>query len=160
MFDKVLVGLRIVLPVFLHDVLANVAMRLLHLSCNLQLILGRDGRHLPSFSHQIKHELGDIPAGDGNMLDRTTDNVPLSARDNMGDTITRVNNGSGECTVRNLVGGPGGSEGEHRLDGDVETLDVERFKKYLGSLFSVLGCVERRFGLRQSGGGQLFRSTQ
>ena len=155
--DEVFVGLGIILPVLLHDVLADVAVLLLHLSRNLQLILGRNGCHLPSFPHQIQHELGDIPTGDGNMLDRTSDYIPLSTRDNVGYTIARVNNGSGECTIRNLVGGPGGSEGKHCLDGDVETLDVERFEKDLCSLFSVLGCVERRFGLKCSDWGQFSR---
>ena len=122
-------------------------MHLLHLSRNLQLILGRNGSHLPPFPHQIQHKLRDIPAGDRNMLDRAADNVPLSTRDDVRDAIARVNNSSSECAVCDLVGGPGGSEGEHGLDGDVETLDVERFEKYLGGLFSVLGCIERRLGL-------------
>ena len=147
--DEVLVRFRIILPVLLHDILADVAVLFLHLSCNLQLILWRNGRHLPPFSHQIQHELADIPAGDGNVLDRTANHVSLGTRDNVRDTIARVNNCSGERTIRDLVGGPGGGEGEHCLDGDVETFDIERFEKDLRSLFSVLGCVERRFGLRE-----------
>ena len=154
MLDKILVGLRIKLPVLLHDILTDVAVRFLHLSCNLQLILGRDGRHLPSFSHQIQHELADIPTGDGDMFDRTSNDIPLSARDNVGDAIARVNDGPGERTIRDFVGGPGCGECENCLDGDVETFDVERFEKDLGSLFPVLGCIERRFGLAHSDGSQ------
>ena len=154
--DEVLVRFHVVLPVLLHDILADIAVRFLHPSSDLQLILGRDGRHLSSFSHQVQHELTDIPASDRNMLDRTSDDVPLSARDNVGDTIARINNSSGKRTIRNLVGGPGGSEGEHCLDGDVETFDVERFEKDLGSLFSVLGCIERRLGLRKVVGVSCF----
>ena len=150
-FDEVLVGFRVVLPVLLHDVLTNVAMRFLHLSCDLQLVLRRDGRHLPSFSHQVQHKLTDVPPGDGNVFDRTADDVPLSTRDNVGDTIARVNNGPGKCTVRNLVRGPGSGECKYRLYGDVKTLDVERLEKDLRSLFSVLWRVERRFGLRRVG---------
>ena len=145
--DKIFVRFRVILPVLLHDVLTHVAMHFFHLSGDLQLILRRNRRHFPSFSHKIQHELRDISPRDGNMFDRTTDHVPLRTRDNVGDTIARVNNRSGQRAVRNLVGGPGGSEGEHCLDGDVETLDVERFKKDLRSLFSVLRRVERRFGL-------------
>jgi hypothetical protein len=148
-FSEILVGLRVILPVLLHDVLANVAVQFLHLSCNLQLIFGRNGRHLPSFSHQIQHELGDIPTGDGDMFDRAPDDVPLSARDYVGDTIARVNNCSGERTVRDLIGGPGRGKGQHCLDGDVETFDIERFEKDFRSLFSVLRCIERGFGLRK-----------
>ena len=146
--DEVLVRFHVVLPVLLHDILADIAVRFLHPSSDLQLILGRDGRHLSSFSHQVQHELTDIPACDRNMLDRTSDDVPLSARDNVGDTIARINNSSSERTIRNLVGGPGGSKGEHCLDGDIETLDIERFEKYLRGLLSILRCVEGRLGLK------------
>jgi hypothetical protein len=113
------------------------------------LILGRDGRHLSWFSHKVQHELTDIPASDRNMFDRTSDDIPFGARNNVGDTIARIDNGSGKRTIRNLVGGPGGSEGEHCLDGDIETLDIERLEKYFRGLLSVLRCVERRFGLRE-----------
>ena len=81
------------------------------------------------------------------MLDRTSNDIPLSARDNVSDTIARVNDGSCESTVCDLVGGPGGSESEHCLNGDVEALDIKRFEKDLGSLLSVLRCVEGRFSL-------------
>lgn len=147
MLDEILVRLRVVLPVLLHDILADVAVHFLGPSCNLQLILGRDGRHLPSFSHQIQYELGDIPTSDGDMFDRTSDDIPFSARDNVSNTIARVNDSSSESTVCDLVGRPGGSKGEHCLNGDVEALDIERFEKNLGSLFTVLRCVEGRFGL-------------
>ena len=159
MLDEILVGLRIILPVLLHDILTDIAVRLLHLSCNLQLILGGNGRHLPSFSHQIQHELADIPTGDGDMFDRTSNHIPLSTRDNVSDTIARVNDSPGERTIRDFIGGPGGGECEHCLDGDVETFDVERFEKDLGSLFSVLGCVERRFGLACDDGSQFLHYT-
>ena len=159
MLDEILVGLRIILPVLLHDILTDIAVRLLHLSCNLQLILGGNGRHLPSFSHQIQHELADIPTGDGDMFDRTSNHIPLSTRDNVSDTIARVNDSPGERTIRDFVRGPGGSESEHCLDGDVETFDIERFEKDLRSLFSVLGCVERRFGLACGDGSQFLHYT-
>jgi hypothetical protein len=46
------------------------------------------------------------------------------------------------------------------LDGDVETLDVERFEKDLGGLLSVLRCVERRLGLRRAMEVSYFSSAQ
>ena len=144
------VRFRIILPVLLYNILADVAMHFLHPPSNFQLILWRNGHHLPSFPHQIQHELGDVPAGDGDVLYGTPDNVPLSARYNVGDTVTRVNNGSSERTIRDFVGGPGGSEGEHRLDGDVKTLDVERFEKDLCSLFPIFRCIKRRLGLTKT----------
>ena len=75
------------------------------------------------------------------MLDRTSNNISFSTRDDMGDTVARVNDGSGQRAVRDLVGGPGGGKCEHRLDRDVQTLDVERFEKDLCGLFSILGCI-------------------
>jgi len=70
----------------------------------------------------------------------------------VGNSVARVNDGSGQRAIRNLVRGPGGSEGEHCLDGNVETLDVKRFEKDLCSLFPIFWCVERRLGLRRAVG--------
>ena len=109
--DKVLVRFPVILSVLLHDVLTHVAIRFLHLSSNLQLILGGYDRQLPSFSHQIQHKLADVSTSDGNMLDGAPDHVPLSTRDNVRDTIARVNDRSSERAIRDLVRGPGSSKG-------------------------------------------------
>jgi hypothetical protein len=117
--DKIFVRFPVVLPVLLHDVLTHIAIHFLHLSSNLQLILRRNGRQLPSFPHKIQHKLADVSPGDWNMFDRTPDDIPLSTRDNVGDTIARVNNRPSQRAIRDLVGGPRSGEGEYCLDGNV-----------------------------------------
>ena len=65
-----LVRLLVVLPELLHDVLADVAVLLLDPAGDLELVLGRNARHLAALAHQVEHELGDVAAGDGDVLDR------------------------------------------------------------------------------------------
>jgi hypothetical protein len=122
---KVLVRLLIVFPELSDNILANVTVVLLHFACNPQLILRWNIGHFSSFSHQIKDELRDIAASDRDVFDRAADDVPLSARNNVGDTVARINDSSCECAIGNAIGGPGSSECKHRLDGDIQSLDVE-----------------------------------
>jgi hypothetical protein len=61
--------------------------------------------------------------------------------------ITRINDGAGQRAVCNFVGCPTGSQSKYGLDGDVNALNVKRLKKYLSSVFTILGCVERGLGL-------------
>ena len=72
---KVLVRLLVVLPELLHDVLAHVAVLLLNLARDLELVLGRHVRHLAALAHGVEHELGDVAPGDGDVLDRTLNQV-------------------------------------------------------------------------------------
>jgi hypothetical protein len=67
----------------------------------------------------------------------------------MRNTITRVDNRASKRTIHTLVGAPGSRKGEHSLDGDVQALDIERFEEYLGSLFTVFWCIQRRLSLAQ-----------
>ena len=103
---KVLVRLLVVLPELLHDVLAHVAVLLLDLARNLELVLGRHVRHLAALAHEVEHELGDVASGNGDVLDRAPDNVPLRAGDDVRDTVAGVDDSAGEGTVCNAVGGP------------------------------------------------------
>lgn len=100
---EILVWLSIVLPELIHDVLAHVAVILLDLRGDLHLILRGYGGHLTTFSHQVEHELGDVPTGDWDVLDGASDDIALRARDNVGDTITRVNHSTGEGSVCDSV---------------------------------------------------------
>ena len=52
-----------------------------------------------------------------------------------------------KCAVCDLSWGPGRSEGEYGLDGNVEPLNVEQLEEDLGGVFAVLRRVKRRFGL-------------
>ena len=143
-----LVRLLVVLPEFLHDVLAHVAVLFLDLARDLELVLGRHVRHLSALAHEVEHELRDVAPGDGDVLDRAADDVPLCAGNDVRDTIARVNDGAGERAVRHAVRGPGCGEREDGLDGDIEALDVEGLEEDLGRLLAILWRVQWGFGLR------------
>jgi len=51
------------------------------------------------------------------MLNRTPYNVPFSARDNVGNSVARVNDGSGQRRSVTLLEDQEAAEGEHCLDG-------------------------------------------
>lgn len=145
---EILVRLRVVFPELLDDILANVTVVFLDLSCHPQLVLRRNGSHLSTLSQQVEDELADISASDRDMLDSAADNVSFGAGYDVRHTISRVYNGTRESTVCDTVGGPGGGKGEHGLNGDVEALDVERLEEDLCGLFTVLWRVKRWFGLQ------------
>ena len=60
----------------------------------------------------------------------------------MRDTITGIDNSAGQRAVRDFSGGPGRSEGEDGLDGDVQSGAVEGLEEDLGGIFAVLGWVQ------------------
>ena len=101
---KVLVRLLVVLPKLAHYVLTDITVALLDLACNLQLILRRHVRHLPSLSHQVEHELRDITTSNRDMLDSAPDDISFGTGNNVGNTIARVDNSSSESTVGDAVG--------------------------------------------------------
>lgn len=144
---KVLVGLRVVLPELLDDVLTHVRIILLDLSGDLKLVLGRHLRHLAALSHEIEHELRDVPSGYRDVFDGAADHVALGAGDDMGHAVARVDDRTGQRTVAHAVRGPRCGEGKHGLDGDVQSLDVERLEEDFGRLLAILRRVQRRFGL-------------
>lgn len=111
------------------------------------MILRGNSSHFTSLSHEVQYELGDIASCYRNVLDGTSNDVSVRAGDNVRDTITGIDNRSSECAIGDSVGGPGGGQSEHGLDGDVQTLDIERFEENLRSLFTVLRRIERRFSL-------------
>ena len=144
---KMLVRLCIILPKLPDDVLTHITVILLYLPCDLQLILRRDINGLSTLSHQVQYELRDIASSDGDVLDGAPNDVPFGARNNVCDTIPRVNDCSGEGAVSDSVGRPGCCEGEDGLNSYVQSLDIKRLEEDLGSLFSVLWGIERWFGL-------------
>ena len=100
---KVLVRLLVVLPELLHDILADITVLLLDLPRNLQLVLGRDIRHLTTLPHQVEHKLGNVAASDGDVLDRAADDVPLRTGNDVSNTITRVDDCASERAVGDTV---------------------------------------------------------
>jgi len=144
---EILVGLRVVLSELLDDVLTHVRVILLDLSGDLQLVLGRYLCHLAALSHEIEHELRDVPPGYRDVFDGAPDHVALGAGDDMGHAVARVDDRAGERAVGHAVRGPRRGEGEHGLDGNVQPLNVERLEEDFGRLLAILRGVQRWFGL-------------
>jgi len=144
---KVLVRLLVVLPELPDNVLTHITVVLLDFARDLELVFRRDRGHLPTLAHQVEDELGDVAASDGDVLDGASNNVSLGARNDMRDTISRVDDGSSEGPVGNAVGRPGGGKGEDGLNGDIETLDIERFKEDFSGLLAILRWIKRGLGL-------------
>jgi hypothetical protein len=151
---EILVGLRVVLSELLDDVLTHVRIILLDLSRDLELVLGRHLRHLTALSHEIEHELRDVPPGYRDVFDGAADHVALGARDDVSHTVARVDDGASQRAVGHAVRGPRCGEGEHGLDGYVQPLDVERLEEDFGRLLAILRGVQRRFRLCVKGGGE------
>jgi hypothetical protein len=144
---EILVGLRVVLPELLDDVLTHVRVVLLDLPGDLELVLGRHLCHLAALAHQVEHELRDVPPGDRDVLDGAADHVAFGAGDDVRDAVARVDDRARERAVRHAVRGPGRGERQHGLDGDVQPLDVKRLEEDLGRLLAVFRGVQRRLGL-------------
>lgn len=146
---KIFERFLIILPKLPNNILAYIAVVLLHPAGEPQLVFWRYGRHLSTLPHQVQHELRDIASCDWDVFDRAPDDVPLSTWNNVSNTISRIDNRSGERAVCNSVRGPRRGERKDSLDGDVQSLDVKRLEEYLSRLFSVFGWIERWFSLIQ-----------
>ena len=144
---EILVRLRVVLPKFLDYVLAHIRIILLDLPSNFQLVFRWHLRHLSALSHQVEYELCDVSSGDWDVLDSTADDIPLRTRNNVSDTVAGIDDRACECAVGDAIRGPRGGEGEHGLNGNVQTLDVERLEENLGRLFAILRWVQRGLSL-------------
>ena len=142
-----IVRIRVVFPKFLNNILANITVVLLDLRRNLHLVLGWNNRHLSTLTHEVEHELRNVAASNWNVLDRAADNVALRAGDDVRYTITRVDDSACQGTVCDTIRGPRSGECKYGLDSDIQAFDVEGLEEDFGSLLSVLGCIERRFGL-------------
>ena len=68
--------------------------------CCVQLLRWGDPR-LP-LPQQLEDEVSDVTAGNGDVLDAATNDVTLSTRDDMGDTVTGVNDSSSESSLSYL----------------------------------------------------------
>lgn len=60
----------------------------------------------------------------------------------MGDTITRIDDSTGQGAVRHFRRCPGGGECENGLDGDIETSAVKGLEEDLGRVLAILGGVQ------------------
>lgn len=136
-------GVAVETAELLDDIRADIAVRLLDLLGSLER-----GVRLTAVTQEGLDEVCNIATGDWDRLDRGTDDVSLGHGNDMGNTVTGVDDSSGQRAVLHLGGGPGCGEGEDGLHGDVETGAVEGLEEDLGGVFSVLGRVQ---GLEDEG---------
>jgi hypothetical protein len=92
-------SIRVVLPKLLHYVLTDIAVPLLDGTSYLQLILGWNSRHLPSLSKKIQDKLRNVPSGDGDMLDGTTNDISICNRNDVRYTIAAID----DCACEDLI---------------------------------------------------------
>lgn len=143
---EILIRFLVILPKLFDNILAHVTIIFLDLGSDLHLILRRDGGHLPAFTHQVQHELCDVPPSDGNVLDSAADHVALCTRYDMGHTVARVDDRACECSFGGL-GCPRGGKCKYGLYGDIKSLDVERLEEDLSGHFPVFRRVKWGFCL-------------
>jgi len=67
----------------------------------------------------------------------------------MRDAVASINNSAGERSLLDHLGGPGGSEGEHRLHRDVQTLNVEGLKHDLSGELPIFRRVHGWLGQQE-----------
>jgi len=137
-------GVSIVLGELLGDIGADIAVQLLDALGHLERFGGRD--LLVTLTEELLDEGSDITTGERDVLDARADDITLSDGDNVGHTITTVDNSTGEGTILDLLLGPGGGKSKHGLHGDVEAGDVEGLEEDLCEVLTVLGGVQRRLG--------------
>jgi hypothetical protein len=78
---KVCVRVRVVLLKLLDNVLADVCVVLLDLLGDAALVLGRDSGRLATFTKEGEDKVRNVATGNGDVLDRRSDNVALSNGD-------------------------------------------------------------------------------
>jgi len=143
-----LVRLGVKLGELLDHVRADVAVGFLDSLGNLKGLSGRNSSTL-TLSHELLNEAGDITTSNGDVLDATTNDVTISHRDDVGDTITRIDDGSGQGSLCDLLGSPRSGQRKNSLHSDVETGYIEGLEHDLCGVLSVLGSVERRLSQKE-----------
>jgi len=87
-------GLAVVLVELLDNVGANIAVQLLDALGDLTKSL--------ALTEELLNKLGDAATGNGDVLDGRTNDVAFSDGDDVGHTITRVDDSTGESALGNL----------------------------------------------------------
>lgn len=142
-----LLRLSIVLTELLGDIRADIAVLLLDTLGNLQRLRRGDG--LTTLTVEGLDEGRDITTSEGDVLDRGSNDVTFSDGDNVGNSISRIDNGTSQSTL-SLLGGPGSGQSQNGLDSNVETGNSQGLEEDLGGELTVLRGVER--GLSLEGG--------
>jgi hypothetical protein len=95
-----LLRFRIILSELLSNVGADVAVLLLDTLSNLKRLGGRNG--LTTLTVQGLHKRRDITSSQGDVLNRASNNVTFGDRDHVGNSISRIDDGTGQCALRLL----------------------------------------------------------
>ncbi|KAH3667442.1 hypothetical protein OGAPHI_003091 [Ogataea philodendri] len=111
----------------LVEVQGNVTKLLLDVSDDFSL--GSGGESVTSLGENLHQVVGQVSTGQVNSHDSVWKRETSVDRNNVSNTITRVQNNTGSSTRR--------VKRQHSLDRNVESRNVERFKQDLGHLFSV-----------------------
>mmetsp|Transcript_6067 Transcript_6067/g.13267 ORF Transcript_6067/g.13267 Transcript_6067/m.13267 type:complete len:357 (-) Transcript_6067:244-1314(-) len=132
----------VVLLKLLGHVRANVAVLLLDAARNVHGVVGRDGAL--ALAHEQLDEVGDVAAGDRDVLDARADHVAIRHGDDVRDAVASVDHRARQRPLSHLLGRPRGAEREDGLHGDVQPLHVERLEHDLGGELAVLRRVHGR----------------
>ena len=135
----------VVLAKLLGHIRTDVAVLFLDALCNVHGVVRGDGRL--ALAQQQLNVVGDVTAGDRDVLDARADHVAIGHRNNVRHAVAGVHNGARERALLDLLGGPRGGEGEHSLHCDVEPVHIEGLEHDLRRELAILGRVHRR--LRQ-----------
>lgn len=85
------IGLTVVAGKFLDNIRADVTVLLLDFLCSLHAAV-----RLTSLTEKVLHKMSDVAASNGDGFDAASNDVALCDGDDVGDTITRVDDGTGE----------------------------------------------------------------
>mmetsp|Transcript_13531 Transcript_13531/g.34537 ORF Transcript_13531/g.34537 Transcript_13531/m.34537 type:complete len:485 (-) Transcript_13531:16-1470(-) len=143
-----LAGLVVVLLVLLDDVRADVAVLLLHTLGDIERLRGGNVGAF-TLTHQLLHKAGNITASDGDVLDGATDDVTLSHRNDVCNTVPGVDDSSSQGALRDLLGSPRGCKGKDCLHSDVKAGDIESLKHDFCGVLTILRRVEWRLGQQE-----------
>lgn len=118
------------------EVASDVAELLLDLTDSLKV--SRAVKVVSAELEELDEVVGDITTGDVETVGQVRERETLVDGDDVGDTITRVHDDSGEKTL--------GVQDEHGLDGDVDAGEAIGLEHLLHHLFSVSLGVHGRLG--------------
>lgn len=86
--------------------------------------------------------MGNVSSSNRDTLNRGSDHISFCDGDDVCDTITRVDNSTGEGSVGNFGGGPRSGKCKYGLHSDVHTGAIEGFKEDFGGVLAVFGRIQ------------------
>mmetsp|Transcript_20902 Transcript_20902/g.23640 ORF Transcript_20902/g.23640 Transcript_20902/m.23640 type:complete len:243 (+) Transcript_20902:681-1409(+) len=128
-----------------QGILSNITVLLFDLLRYFQQFFS--GHLLSSISQRIQNKVGNISTCKRDMLDATSDDISIYNRNDMGNTVARINNSSRQALSMWRVSGVcgGGIKGQYGLHCNVHSLNIEGLKENFRHLFTILGSIHGRF---------------